>query len=139
MAHHRFSFESRPREVVAALDRIESVLLGQGLAAEVAQELRLVAEEGLTNILRYAYAVEGEGRIEVALTMDEAQVRLVLRDRGRPFNPLAEPPPALEAPPAERPLGGLGIHLIRSLTDEQSYAREGAENVLVLLRRREGP
>jgi anti-sigma regulatory factor (Ser/Thr protein kinase) len=98
--------------------------------------MRLIAEEGLANIVRHAYEPEEEGEIEVLLALSETEVRLELRDSGRPFNPLEHPEPDLEAPIEERPLGGLGVHLIRSLTDAQTYTRHGQVNVLVLIKRR---
>jgi anti-sigma regulatory factor (Ser/Thr protein kinase) len=130
-----FSLESRLAELGSALDRIERLLAEQIVESDLVAEVRLVAEEGMVNIVRNAYPEE-EGDIEITLSVDVTEVRLVLRDRGRPFNPLEHPAPDLEAAVGERPEGGLGIHIIRSLTDEQIYSREGDENVLVLVKRR---
>ena len=60
---------------------------------------------------------------------------LEIRDNGRSFNPLEAPSPILDRPIEERPNGGLGIHLMRSLADEASYVRKGTMNVLVLKKR----
>jgi anti-sigma regulatory factor (Ser/Thr protein kinase) len=133
----RFTLSSRINEVTQVLDRLEAALRAEAIAAELVRDLRLAAEEGLTNIVHYAYSLEAEGPIDVALSITEVEIRLVLRDRGQPFNPLERGVPELELSVEERPIGGLGIHLIRSLTDEQAYAREGEENVLVLVKRRQ--
>jgi anti-sigma regulatory factor (Ser/Thr protein kinase) len=130
-----FSVESRLAELGSALDRIERLLAEHVVESELVAEIRLVAEEGLVNIVRNAYPEE-EGDIEVSLSVDVTEVRIVLRDRGRPFNPLEHPAPDLGVAIGERPVGGLGVHLIRSLTDDQIYSREGDENVLVLVKRR---
>jgi anti-sigma regulatory factor (Ser/Thr protein kinase) len=130
-----FSFEARLAELGFALDRIERLLGEHVVESELVGEIRLVAEEGMVNIVRNAYPEE-EGDIEVTLSVSVSEVRLVLRDRGRPFNPLEHPAPDLGIAAGERPEGGLGIHLIRSLADDQSYSREGDENVLVLVKRR---
>lgn len=131
-----FSLRSQLEELASALDRIEQLLLEEAAERELASEMRLIAEEGLTNIVRHAYEPDDEGEIEVVMTLSETEIRLELRDSGRPFNPLERPEPDLEAPVEERPLGGLGVHLIRSLTDAQSYTRQGTVNVLVLIKRR---
>ncbi len=130
-----FSFESRLLELGSALDRIERLLAEHVVESDLVAEIRLVAEEGMVNIVRNAYPEE-EGDIEVTLSVNVTEVRIVLRDRGRPFNPLEHPAPDLGVAVGERPEGGLGIHLIRSLTDDRSYSREGDENVLVLIKRR---
>ena len=57
-------------------------------------------------------------------------VLLEVEDDGKPFDPLQAPPPDLTLPLEKRPIGGLGIHLIRNLMDEVTYARVGGRNVL---------
>ena len=133
---HSLTFRNELEELARALDQIEQLLLEQAAGHELVSEIRLVAEEGLTNIVRHAYQPNEEGEIEVLLALSETEIRLELRDSGRPFNPLEHPEPDLEAPIEERPLGGLGVHLIRALTDAQTYSREGTVNVLVLVKRR---
>src|SRR3972149_2128252 len=124
---HAFTLRNQLPELAHALDRIEQLLLDQAVEVQLASEMRLIAEEGLANVLRHAYAPGEEG---------ETEVRRELRDSGRPFNPLEHPEPDLETPSEERPVGGLGIHLIRSLTDVQTYVRRGPVHVLVLIKRR---
>jgi anti-sigma regulatory factor (Ser/Thr protein kinase) len=134
--HYAFTLRSQLEELARALDHIEDLLLQQAAERELVSEMRLIAEEGLANIVRHAYEPDEEGEIEVVLVLSETEVRLELRDQGRPFNPLEHPEPDLEAPIEDRPLGGLGVHLIRSLTDTQTYTRQGEVNVLVLIKRR---
>jgi len=57
-----------------------------------------------------------------------------VEDDGKPFDPLQAPPPDLSLPLERRPIGGLGIHLIRNLMDEVSYARVGGRNVLKMVK-----
>jgi anti-sigma regulatory factor (Ser/Thr protein kinase) len=59
-------------------------------------------------------------------------------DRGRPFSPDDAAPPDLDAAWDERPVGGLGWHLVRSVVDEVRYRREGSENRLTLIKRLDG-
>jgi anti-sigma regulatory factor (Ser/Thr protein kinase) len=56
-------------------------------------------------------------------------------DDARPFNPLEAPKPNLDAPLEDRELGGLGIHLVRSLMDHVSYSRDEDKNVLTVRKR----
>jgi len=59
---------------------------------------------------------------------------LTVSDDGVPFDPLAVAPPDTSLPLEQRPLGGLGIHLVRHLVDEVTYERRGDRNVLTLVK-----
>jgi serine/threonine-protein kinase RsbW len=122
-------------ELPAALDWLEAALRAGGVGEAVVGELRLVAEEGLSNVIRYAYADAARHSIEVTVEIGDGEIRLVLRDDGRPFNPLAAPAPDLDAAVEQRRAGGLGIHLLRSLVDRADYWRENDANVLRLIKR----
>ena len=99
-------------------------------------DLRVVAEEVLTNVAKYAYEPGMAPALELSVEIGEAEAELEFRDRGRPFDPLTAAAPDLEQPPGERPLGGLGLALVRALVDEASYAREDGANRLRLVKRR---
>ena len=117
------------------LDQLESLLLDEQIPNDVVGEVRLLVEEAVSNIIQYAHGSVQERQIGVTLEYDKTAVILEFRDDGSPFNPLEAPPPDLDAPLEERPDGGLGIHLMKSLADEASYAREGKTNVLILTKR----
>jgi anti-sigma regulatory factor (Ser/Thr protein kinase) len=119
-----------------ALDRLEALCREAGCAEEVVLELRLVAEEVLTNIAKYGFEPGATPAVEVRVALTPEDATLEFRDQGRAFDPLAQAPPDRAAPREERPLGGLGLALVRSLVDEAAYAREGATNVLRLVKRR---
>ena len=121
-----------------ALDRLEALCRAVGLEGPVVLELRLVAEEVVTNIAKYAYAPRVAAAVEMRVSTGGDAVSLEFRDSGRPFDPLAQPPPDLDAPLEERPIGGLGLTLVRAMADEARYAREGQVNVLRLVKRRRG-
>lgn len=125
-----------PAEVAPTLDWLEAELRAADVAAAVAGELRLIAEEGLTNVIRHGYADSARHVIEVTLEIGGGEILLMLRDDGRPFNPLAVPARSPDAPNRERG-GGWGIHLLRSLVDRADYRREGNANVLRLVKRPE--
>ena len=129
-----FRIRNSSREISSALDGVEEFCRGLGLATGPALEIRLVAEEVLTNFVRYAHALNEDRVVELRLSAFPESVRLEFRDAGAPFNPLDMPLPDLAGPPEKRGIGGLGVHLVKSLVDEASYAREGAINVLVLIK-----
>jgi anti-anti-sigma factor len=95
---------NRLSDLAAVLDELESLLLGEGLRRELVGELRLIAEEGISNIILYAYESGKVGTIEVTVSYDGDEVKLELRDDGRAFNPLDAPRPDLNAPLEARPV-----------------------------------
>jgi anti-sigma regulatory factor (Ser/Thr protein kinase) len=93
-------------------------------------KLNLVLEEMGVNIVNYSGAT---GDIEISLASDADSVTVEIADDGRPFNPLADlVSPDISAPLGDRPIGGLGVHLVRSMMDEMRYSREGGKNKLAM-------
>ena len=103
---------------------------------ELVFRVNLVLEELVLNIIDYGQ----DGRdpdIALEIESDVDVVRIELSDRGRPFDPLTEAPePDLTAPLAERSMGGLGVHLTKTLMDEVRYSREACRNRLSIVTRK---
>jgi serine/threonine-protein kinase RsbW/sigma-B regulation protein RsbU (phosphoserine phosphatase) len=129
-----FRIGASPRDLSGALDGVEECCRASALARETALEVRLVAEEMLTNFVKYAPVANGEQVVELRLAVSADAVRLEFRDAGPPFNPLDVAPPDLNSPPEERGIGGLGVHLVKSLVDSATYSRDAGTNVLVLIK-----
>jgi len=70
--------------------------------------------------------------VEVSLALADDRLTMTVEDNGPPFNPLTAPSPDITSSLAERPVGGLGVFLIRQLMDAVSYARVGALNRLTM-------
>ncbi len=105
----------------------------QGFPPARRNQIGLALEEALVNIISYAYAGD-RGRISLeARPRDDGSLAFLIRDRGRPFNPLAKADPDLDSELAERPVGGLGIYLIRQFSDETDWQRCENENRLTLV------
>lgn len=100
---------------------------------DVAVKLEIAFEEIFTNIASYAYEKE-QGELSLDCTMEQGTGKLVLRfrDRGKPFNPIAKADPDLELPLEQRPVGGLGIYMVKKFVDEAEYAYEDGFNILTL-------
>ena len=125
-------------ELGAGLDALEAALRVERLPEATILELRLVAEELLTNLAKYGHDDGAAHWARVGLTFVAGDVILEFTDDGRPFDPLAAPPPEFSAQVGERPIGGLGVHLVRSLVDAAEYVRRGSQNVLTLRKRAVG-
>jgi len=97
----------------------------------------LAIEEHLTNILSYGYEPGTTPHVVIRLETDDRWLRVVVEDNGKAHDPLSTPPVDTSAPLEEKPIGGLGVHLIRQFMDELSYARVAGKNVLRMCKRLE--
>jgi serine/threonine-protein kinase RsbW len=107
----------------------------QGIAADDAARILILLEELLTNLVKYGYPDRAEpGRAEIVLALNGSRLEIEFIDDGCAFDPLAGPLPNLDEPLEERPIGGLGLHLLRSLSDGVRYERRDNKNVIRLSR-----
>ncbi len=125
---------------VDSLDTITGFIEEQLEAAECPMKtvlaITLAVEEIFVNIAHYAY--EGKaGDAEAIFSFDEGErvVQIVFEDRGIPFDPTTRPEPDTTQKPAERKIGGLGIHLVRKTMDKMEYKYEGGKNILTIQKR----
>ena len=134
----QFGFSGAAQEIMPRVESVEVFLLQAGCTVASARNIAVVTEEILTNIARYAWPDEGRGActVEVVAVVEPASVRVCLRseDDGIAFDPTEADVAELDAALQERRVGGLGIVLIKSMTDTQSYRRAGARNVFAVTR-----
>ena len=90
----------------------------------------LAIEEIVTNCIKYGYEDKEEHRIEVRLELDGNNFSNVIVDDGRKSDPLQAPAPDLSASIEERTVGGVGLHMLRALSDNIIYQRIGNHNRL---------
>ena len=112
---------------------LEAVLKRHGIEAGVRGDVRLIVEELASNAIAYG-GIDGTdvGQHELSVNIAIAGDLLTLefRDEGAPFDPLSAPPPDLEADIMDRPIGGLGLYLIRQIAEETHYRRVDGANLL---------
>ncbi len=104
------------------------------LSPTLCNSLNLALEEALVNVIQYAYPEGTVGDISLTAhaSTDKKTLSFELRDKGVAFNPLEVSVPDLTLSVEERPIGGLGIFLVKQLMDSVTYQRIGDENVLTM-------
>jgi len=107
-----------------------------GADDDAVSDMRLVAEEVATNIFRYGYPEGQAGEVVVRVDGAGDAMRITFMDDATGYRPDCIPAPDTTAPVAERPIGGLGWHLIRTLVDEVVHRPlDPRGNELILTRR----
>ncbi|GAB2498888.1 ATP-binding protein [Pseudoxanthomonas sangjuensis] len=112
---------------------LEAVLKRHNIDPGVRGDVRLIVEELASNAIDYGGADGidmGQHELSVHIAIDGNLLSLDFRDGGAPFDPLSAPDPDLDADILDRPIGGLGLYLIRQLAEELHYERAGDYNLL---------
>ncbi len=118
----------------AALPAVEAALEafveGHDLPPRTGYTLALIVEELVTNIVKYGYAGADAGPLKLTVRIDDGRVVGTLIDAGAPFDPTAMEAPDVEADMDDRRIGGLGVHLVRTMSEDFTYRRDDGHNVV---------
>ena len=102
------------------------------LPSNIVFALTLSLDEVVTNVISYGYEDHDEHLINVTLRSGKGVIEVSVEDDGKPFNPLEYKTPDLQCPIDERPVGGLGIYLVRTYMNELEYKRVEGKNRLTM-------
>jgi len=113
---------------------------GSAVALDAAhvQTFELALEEIFMNIVMHGSQPGSTPLVEVSLQRAAESVTMTVEDNGPEFDPLSLPPPDVTAGLADRPVGGLGVFLVRKMMDTVSYARISGRNQLRMSKRLDG-
>jgi anti-sigma regulatory factor (Ser/Thr protein kinase) len=109
---------------------VDAFCAARGISPAVAYRVNLACDEVIMNAIVHGYEDAREHEILVSLALDGESLLLTIVDDGRAFNPLEAPPVDFDTDPLERPVGGLGLHLVRTVMNSIDYRRENGRNVL---------
>lgn len=123
--------ESRVENVPAVLQFVAAELAALGCPAQTQAQIKLAVDELFANICFYAYDA-GVGPVEITVDAEDQTAVVTVCDRGVPFDPLSAEAPDLSLSGEERPIGGLGIFLLREMMDDLCYAYRDGRNTLRL-------
>ena len=138
--------------VTAFIDRLQQVLAQiagfleqEGCPENERRLIEISAEELFTNIVSYAYGKypgisreNGQVQVEYGVNLlpeGEKQADICFIDQGKPFNPFAREDPDLTLSLEERPVGGLGIYMVKQFMDQAEYRYEKGFNVTTISKR----
>ncbi|MBE5906416.1 MAG: ATP-binding protein [Lachnospiraceae bacterium] len=137
------SVEAKTDNLNSVIAFMEAFLEEAGASPKASMQLCVALEEMFVNIANYAYegtdiAME-QRTAQIALDVIEAEdgkrICVTLTDEGVPYNPLAKVDPDITLSAQERPIGGLGIYMVKKSMDAVSYERQDNRNVFKMERR----
>jgi serine/threonine-protein kinase RsbW len=119
-------------ELSGLTEAVHAYTQEHGIPGETVFIIDFCFEEIFTNLVKYGYRDETEHWIDASVLLSDETVFLVLEDDGEPFDPNAAPEPDLSSPLEERPIGGLGLHLVRAMASNLEYVSEPRRNRLTI-------
>ena len=120
------------KELIAFVKQVTERL---GINVKQAKQIRLAVEEAVVNVINYAYLPEITGNIDVQAISDGQWLKFVISDNGVAFDPTEKEKADTTLSAEDRPIGGMGILLVRELMDSINYERTDGKNVLTLKKR----
>lgn len=118
------------KQISLLAEFIEKIAEEKKLDETLAMNLNLALEEAVTNVILYAYPKGTDGLVDIDAIVMEHSLEFIITDSGVPFDPTAAPEADITLSADERPIGGLGIFMVRKLMDEVHYQRLDNKNVL---------
>ena len=119
--------------VRAVTDFVGEVLEQANCPLDTKRQLNIVIDEVFSNIAQYAYgSALGTATVKAGLEEGGRTLVLIFQDGGMPYDPLSAKDPDTSLSAKDRPMGGLGILLVKKLMDEKTYVYENGQNVLTL-------
>ena len=123
----------------SVLERFEAFASAHALDDTVRRQVLLVLDDLINNVASYAYGHDGSTgdesqAIEIHANLTPKRLVLTISDNGAPFNPFGLNAPDVQASLEERDVGGLGIHLVRTVMDDVDYTRRAGRNVVTVMK-----
>lgn len=132
MADLRFTFDSKGSEREQFFAELRRFAVENGWLPAIANEVELIFEEWLTNISSYGFTAQPDPKIHIRIQAERDHARLEVSDNGTTFDPTRRKDPDLSIPAEQRPIGGLGIFMMKKLSRNMVYERVGDWNRLVI-------
>ena len=116
---------------------VRKAAISAGLSDKAVYAVQLAVDEACSNIIDHAYGGEGKGEMICSVITNKDGLTVILRDRGRPFNPQGIPDPEINVPLDRLKPRGVGIYLMRKMMDEvyYEYSPDGG-NILTMVKHR---
>jgi len=132
---YKMSFPSGTENLEMVRDFVHKLAKKAGFGVEPADQIALAVDEACANVIKHAHEYNEARKIDLAVIYDRHKLEVVITDRGKGFDPKSLEEPNLSKYIHEAKMGGLGIHLMRTLMDEVNYSfNPGIKNQVSLIK-----
>lgn len=132
--YFELTIQNKIEEIGRTVLHFEKFAKKNQLSDPVVSAIQIVLEELLSNIIKYGFTEDKHHDIYIKVRISSKNVRLTITDDGIPFNPLDSKTPNITPPLENRKIGGLGVHIVRTMMDSVFYERVGNKNKVVVVK-----
>lgn len=136
MQLQQLTVSSALQDLPLVINFVRQCCRAAGLNEDSCFACELAADEACSNIMEHAYAGRSDGVIHVACWLADQSFMLRFHDYGRSFDPARVQKPVLEGDLVSRPIGKLGMHIMRSLMDDVRYEFDAVQGNILLMRKK---
>lgn len=120
------------QEVPRLAEFVDAACEAANFDMSTTMQMNLAIEEAVVNVMNYAYPRGTKGDVTIEAISNDMRLKFTIIDSGAPFDPTVQADVDTTLSAQERPIGGLGIHLMRQIMDSINYERVDNFNVLTL-------
>ena len=120
------------QQIPQLADFVETIAAEKNLDQGLVLNLNLALEEAVTNVILYAYPQGTDGLVDIEAILHPSSLEFIISDSGKPFDPTKAPMPDTSLGIHDRPIGGLGIYMVKTIMDTVQYERIGEKNILTM-------
>lgn len=115
---------------------VDGILEASDCPMKAQMQIDIAIDELFGNIARYAYGdAVGQATMRAGYSPEDGAFTMVLIDRGMPYDPLAKSDPDVTLAAEDRPIGGLGVYMVKKTMDDIQYAYEDGQNILTVTKK----
>lgn len=129
----KLDIEAKSENLEVIWDFITDSMKKFGLNDRKIFDIQMAVDEACTNIIEHGYREE-TNNIRIICIKKDKKIMVIIKDKGKPFDPASVQPPNLNTSLEEREMGGLGIYFMKKLMDEVIYESKDGENVLTMIK-----
>lgn len=132
---YKWTLDATIENVETITGLIDEKLEEAGASMKAEMQINIVIDEIFSNIAKYGYASgKGDATVTLDILQDPLRAEITFINSGEPYDPLAQEDPDIHAALDDRPMGGLGILIIKKTMDDVSYEYKDKQNVLTVVK-----
>ena len=130
---NQITVQATVKEIATITEYVDLFLEKLECPMKAQMQIDVALDEIFSNIANYAYGGEkGEATVGIEELPGAVGVKIVFTDGGVPYNPLAKEDPDVTLSADERPIGGLGIYIVKKTMDSVEYEHKDGKNILTI-------